>query len=326
MKQVLMLAAVLMVLLQASSAISIEIPSSVTYVLQAEKLGESRSQVIDRLADSARDWIVLDVSCDASEDGRWSAEETRRIKSRHEGRKVLAYLSIGEAEAYRKYWQPEWDADRHGKPDTQAPAWLVAPSRGWKGNYKVRYWHQAWQRMVLDELGRIIEQGFDGVYLDIVDGFEFFEYELSTNSWISNRVNPETGSSYRQDMVGWVIRLATDARKRNKDFLIVPQNGAQLLADQNYINTVDAIGIEDLYTDGERRQSGQHVRQMTRLLNKMKKTGKPVLVIEYARKKSLQRLISKKAIQNGYVLLITDRKLETLGVSRPRKSITILPR
>ena len=58
--------------------------------------------------------------------------------------------------------------------------WLVdAENPDWAGNYKVRYWEQGWQDLILSGpesyLNRITAAGFDGVYLDLIDAFEYFE-------------------------------------------------------------------------------------------------------------------------------------------------------
>jgi cysteinyl-tRNA synthetase len=45
----------------------------------------------------------------------------------------------------------------------------------WDGNDSVRYRHAGWQTIFLGALDRILAAGFDGLYLDIVDGIEFFE-------------------------------------------------------------------------------------------------------------------------------------------------------
>ena len=51
---------------------------------------------------------------------------------------VLAYLSIGEAEDYRSYWQRDWSVS--------PPAWLGAENPDWPGNYAVNYWDEAGRR------------------------------------------------------------------------------------------------------------------------------------------------------------------------------------
>ncbi|MBQ5572035.1 MAG: endo alpha-1,4 polygalactosaminidase, partial [Bacteroidales bacterium] len=82
-------------------------------------------------------------------------------------RMVIAYMSIGEAEDYRYYWQAEW---KRGNP-----SWLDKENPKWKGNYKVKYWKSEWQEIIFDYLSRITNAGFDGVYLDIIDAFEYYE-------------------------------------------------------------------------------------------------------------------------------------------------------
>ena len=97
--------------------------------------------------------------------------ETLQTKPGGGRRLVLAYLSIGEAEDYRHYWREAWE---------EAPPPFVAEENpDWPGNYKVRYWHQAWKALLFGSresyLDRILHIGFDGVYLDIIDAYESWE-------------------------------------------------------------------------------------------------------------------------------------------------------
>jgi len=98
-----------------------------------------------------------------------SAAEVNSLKTKKNGghRLVIAYMSIGEAEDYRYYWQASW----RRKP----PAWLAEQNPHWRGNYKVRYWYPEWQNIILGYLQKILDSGFDGTYLDIIDAFEYFE-------------------------------------------------------------------------------------------------------------------------------------------------------
>ena len=86
-------------------------------------------------------------------------------------RLVIAYMSIGEAESYRPYWQSGWQVGN--------PAWLFDENPDWPGNYKVAYWDPEWQTVLFGGstayLDRITAAGFDGVYLDILDAYEYFE-------------------------------------------------------------------------------------------------------------------------------------------------------
>lgn len=288
-------------------------PKSLAYVLQAEGLGTSRQEAVRCLAECKRDWIVVDRFFNGDANGAWTAEELKAIRAGRPGRKVLSYLSIGEAEDYRDYWTRDWDGDRDGQPDTNAPSWLCGENPDWKGNYKVRYWDDAWQRLMLAAVDDIVRTGFDGVYLDIVDGFEFFEYEASTKTWIDNRLNPATGKTYRDDMRTWICRIAGRARKTAPGFFVVPQNGVQLLEDAAYLATLDAIGVESLFTDGNRVQPLADTQDVLGFLAKAKTARKPVLLIEYGTKDAIIRRSIKGAGKNGFVLLVTDLELKTLG-------------
>ena len=83
----------------------------------------------------------------------------------------MAYMSIGEAENYRYYWQAGWDS--------APPSWLDSQNPTFQDNFLVRYWQPEWQEIIChgenSYLQRIIEAGFDGVYLDVVDAFEQYE-------------------------------------------------------------------------------------------------------------------------------------------------------
>ena len=94
-----------------------------------------------------------------------------RIKANGGRRLVIAYMSIGEAENYRYYWKSSWNLIK--------PQWLDAENPDWKGNYKVKYWDKEWQSLIFGTpdsyLQKIVTADFDGVYLDIIDAFEYYE-------------------------------------------------------------------------------------------------------------------------------------------------------
>jgi len=291
-------------------------PRSFAYVLQAEGIGTSQHEAVQLLAKCGRDWIVIDTSFDSGKTGKWTADDIKAIRAGRPDRKVLAYLSIGEAEDYRSYFKREWDADRNGRPDAKAPPWLYDENPDWKGNYKVRYWHEAWQNVILKRLDEIVQADFDGVYLDIVDAFEYFEYDSAQKDLIDRRPNPDTGKTYREDMIAWVRRIATHARQQRRNFLVVPQNGIQLLENAAYMTTIDAIGVEDLFTNGNRLRKHEYTIYNLGALNRTISNRKPVLVIEYGTKPSIVQRSVKGAEENGFVLLVTDRELKTLGQCR----------
>ncbi|MFQ5859237.1 MAG: hypothetical protein ACE5LU_26860 [Anaerolineae bacterium] len=69
------------------------------------------------IGDTAYDLMVMDYSTDESETGEFTGAQIHAFKHSSGGEKiVLAYMSIGEAEDYRFYWQSGWTPGN--------PAWL----------------------------------------------------------------------------------------------------------------------------------------------------------------------------------------------------------
>jgi hypothetical protein len=177
----------------------------------------------------------------------------------------------------------------------------------------VKFWHPDWQKLILQELLRIQAVGFDGIYLDIVDAFEFFEYDPLQKEWRENLSNPETSNSYRQDMIAWVTTIAAQARKQTPGFLVVPQNGSQLLADPAYARLISGIGIEDLFTDDNHILPLNESAERLETLRPFAQSGKPVFVIEYASTfKAQHHAVTRAALEN-FELLLTHRDLNHLG-------------
>ena len=286
-------------------------PASFAYVLQADALAKSKAEAVAQLAACGRDWIVLDANFSNGEP--WTTADLAAIRSGRAGRQIIAYLSIGEAGTYRTYWQPAWDADHDGKPDAGAPAFLLTQNPDWKTDYRVKYWEPNWQQLILADVDKIMAAGFDGVYLDIVDGFETFEQD--GKNFVDDRVNPETKQTYRRDMVDWVKAVAARARKINSTALVIPQNGAQLLAHADFLTTVDAVGLEDVFTHGDKLQKAADTKFVLERLAPLASTHKPVLDIEYPKQPERRAKVKELATQHGFVSLVTDRQLKTLGES-----------
>lgn len=131
----------------------------------------SKADFINAITATNYDVIIIDLFF---KDGTsFTSAEITQLKNKANGGKriVIAYMSIGEAENYRYYWQSSWNTNR--------PGWLDAENPNWPGNYKVRYWDPEWQQIIFGNdssyLKKIADANFDGVYLDIIDAFEYFE-------------------------------------------------------------------------------------------------------------------------------------------------------
>ena len=308
MKNLLLSVAVLASML-AHFACAESNPASFAYILQADSFAKTKPAVVAKLKESGRDWIVLDASFTG--DTPWEQADLDTIRNGKAGRKVVAYLSIGEAEDYRPYWQSEWVSN--GKRTAAAPVWLGIENLDWKGNYQVKYWNADWQKLMLEAIDETMARGFDGVYLDIVDGFQ--TYEQGADGYLDDRINPETKQTYRRDMVDWVKAIAARARAKNPAALVIPQNGSQLVVHKDFIEVINAQGIEDLFTNGKKLQPASHTDEILDNLKLLASAKKPVLLIEYPKTPERHALSKRLAKENGLVWLMTDRQLKTLGES-----------
>ncbi len=139
------------------------------YLINGENY-TNKQAFINAVSETNYDVILMDLF---QKETTFSASEINNLKTKKNGAKrlVIAYMSIGEAEDYRYYWQKSWNKN---KPD-----WLREENPDWKGNYKVYYWNSDWQALIFGNenayLDKILAAGFDGVYLDIIDGYEYFE-------------------------------------------------------------------------------------------------------------------------------------------------------
>ncbi|MCA9311299.1 MAG: endo alpha-1,4 polygalactosaminidase, partial [Phycisphaerales bacterium] len=132
----------------------------------------------------------------------------------------------------------------------------------------------------------IIDAGFDGVYLDIVDAYYF--WSTSDDGGI-----PELPRmSARSLMIDMVEDLANYARitRGVSDFLVFPQNAQDIIRDDNdnldaettrYFDAIDGIGNEDVYYNELSPQPPAETNYVLDQLVEFRGAGKTILVTDY---------------------------------------------
>lgn len=228
---------------------------------------------LEKVARSSAGLAVIDYGFggDARNTGKavpLSKEQVARAKTKPDGtpRLAVAYLSIGEAENYRHYWQDSWT-------EGAMPAWHVAENCAWPKNHLVRFWHEGWKDIIYrgadSYLARIVAQGFDGVYLDRIDVF----WEL-----LAERPGA------REDMIAFVTELAATARALKPGFLVIAQNAEDLLTEKRYRDVIDGLGKEDLLYGQEGtgvRNGASDIAASLAHIRTLQNDGKPVFAVEY---------------------------------------------
>jgi cysteinyl-tRNA synthetase len=238
------------------------------------------------IARTSYDLVVIDY---AGDDGPFSKAQIEQMKRKPDGsrRLVISYMSIGEAENYRPYWNKAWKS--------QPPTWLGKENRDWHGNYGVRFWEDEWQSIIFDYAEKIVAAGFDGVYLDKVDEFE------------------EMGR--KDDMVEFVRRIAARVKAQQPGFLVISQNGDALIPNKRFRDIVDAFAREDLFLgeddDGKPNKSAG-IKESIARLKLLAMEQKPVLVVEYPRNAQQAEQVRREISALGFIGLTTGRELDAV--------------
>jgi cysteinyl-tRNA synthetase len=240
---------------------------------------------------------VIDYSADGSAAGAFTAQQINALRQTTCQRRVVAYLSIGEAESYRWYWHSGWQ--------TGNPGWLGPIDPNWTGNYWVNYWDPAWQQLIYRYLDKIIAADFDGVYLDRIDAYQ-----------------ESYATGHEDDMVQFVSTLAQYARSHSplgSDFGIIVQNAEGLGAKHpDYVRLVTGIGREEVYVRATNKPTSAAARtRMEQSLDLFRQNsqGHLVLTVDYANQPDLVSAAYQQSQAKGYVPYVTTVKLNRLQIN-----------
>ena len=156
--------------LNSMDILSLNNAKNFLYIINTDLFG-SKEDFLNSIRNSSYDLFIIDLYFSGTDQLFNSEVNSLKIKSIGGSRLVIAYMSIGEAEDYRYYWNEEWIDD--------PPSWLAEKNQYWPGNYKVKYWESDWQDIIYGNIDsylfKILNAGFDGVYLDLIDTYEYFE-------------------------------------------------------------------------------------------------------------------------------------------------------
>jgi len=302
----------------------------------------SEQGAVDALANSHYDMLVIEPTRTD-----WSSDDknfdTRTMVTRLKNTKasdgvhrklVIAYIDIGEAEDWRWYWK--WSRDwpvGQPRPDDW-PDYIVGHDPdGWEGNYPVAYWDARWKDVMIygqnqnsspfgdysSAIDEVVKDGFDGVYLDWVEGYE------NDNVRVEARA---AGRDPAAEMVQFIGEIRAYGRQRNPKFIVIQQNAAALLDGRpGLLQVIDAIAQEAVWFDGTATDDWQdpdgydfvNEQSLTDYyigyLDQYLAAGKPVLDCEYALQKAAQAY--SRASARGYIGYCTRRSLGRLTTTPP---------
>ncbi len=246
-----------------------------------------QSADIDELVDSTYDMVVVDYSRDGTDATAYTHAEIKRV--RDSGKLVLAYLPLGELSDFRFYWQSKW---KTGKPGFIGPE-----NPNWPGAFKAKYWKKRfWSKVVQPHLDRILDAGFDGVWLDTVDAYWF---------WYLQGEDPVRAADRMAKLVRNTAEYALAAHREH--FVVAANNGLAMLDDasttwrNNYLDDIDAVNVESLFYNF---WSPEDQAYRLAKLEQFSDAGKLVLNIEY---------VDLQATLDEYFDTLADQAFTILG-------------
>jgi len=116
----------------------------------------------------------------------------------------ISYISVGEAENYRGYWDKIMD-----KP------WVLEENPDWEGNFFVDVRDPEWRKLLIEEvIPEIVNKGFQGLFLDTLD----------TAIYLEEKSPKEYGGS-----LAAMVSLVGDIHQAFPKLMLLSNNGFEIL-------------------------------------------------------------------------------------------------
>jgi len=273
--------------------------------------GQHMDGAIEALGATHYDMLVIDQTRSIVGEVGWdSAADVEYLQST--GKMVICYIDVGEAEDYRWYWQDGWEVGN--------PSWIAGEDPdGWDGNYPVLFWNDEWKAIMAEYLTRIINDGYDGIYLDWL---EVYAFDAVVDAAEAMGQDPE---DLLVEYVQWIEQFV---HSRNPDFIIIAQNAAEMGYRLDYIQVFDAIAQEAIWFDGggdpdtgdipgdiavEPSLTAEYIQS----LQYWKTAGLPVFNCEYCQESANTTTAYDNGEQYGYTTLCTLRPLDQVTETPP---------
>ena len=201
-------------------------------------------------------------------------------KFHKEGLKVYSYLNIGSLEDFRGYFEDY----RH---------LILGEYNNWPGEYWADVSSEEWQNLIYEQAALLVQKGVDGFFADNAD--IYYQYK-------------------NQKIYDGLITIFTELSKYRKDIMI---NGADIfvteaLLENNYPEIcITGISQECVFTDIDFEtmqpvlQSPENKEYYQAYIQKCRRKGLQVCLIEYSRDEELTAEIEKFCILNEYSLFVS---------------------
>ena len=271
-----------------SSSISSQTSSTSTNLLAGvdSYLCQYQNISITAIAESGFDLVIMEVFKDIESGTTYSLEEISYIKNR--GKKVVAYVSLGEASDYIYYWNDNW-IDSSGNPTDQAPDWLGHNNPNWPHSYKVRFWYSDWiNNYIKPQIQKLFNVGVDGIFLDVIDAYEYWADRNNYQPY-GGRETIKTGDPIddlhlsASLMVQTLVEIANFIDKSQKIVILINAEEIYQFTDlrEDFLSTFDAMMAEPIFYEGINPSPSDYISNKLSYLRPLRDLGKVILDLEY---------------------------------------------
>jgi hypothetical protein len=135
-------------------------------LLRADRFG-TKAEWVMAMERTNHDALLIDVAHRGA--NPLTKDEVKRMRFKELGspRLMLAVLPVGKAYDWRWYWQKGWEAGN--------PPFLIAPDADDPGSFIADLGNPQWKELLGKYISGIMDLGFDGVVLDDLDTYLWFE-------------------------------------------------------------------------------------------------------------------------------------------------------
>jgi len=207
----------------------------------------------------------------------YSKDEVAKFQAK--GIKVIAYLSLGEVNESRKYFEEFKKVGFKGKNENHGSFYTDLT------NSKIK------DKFIYNIVPELLSFGYDGLFLDTIDA-----------------VSPYT---IRREMRGDMVELIKSIRELNPSKILI-QNAGFFILDET-AELVNAIAIEDVAsgynfeTDEYLVKSAQKFQERIEFIDELYQTYEiPFLIIDFAKDSSTEQVIVERLDKTQFPYFISN--------------------
>lgn len=207
---------------------------------------------------------------------------------------LIGYVSLGEVGEYRWYWKLIYD-----KP------WVLDKNPNW-GGHMIDVRSLEWHNFVIEKIiPKIMDQGFDGIFLDTIDNAEYLE-----------KYYPKKNYPNAQESMVTLIRAL---RKNFPSIYIIVNRGFSILDKIGPV--IDGVVAETIFSSFDFKTSryrlltlAEYSTNLKLLYDAKRKFNFAVFTLDYSNPKNKAniRKIIKKSRDHGFIPYISTINLDSI--------------